>query len=310
MELDRNPYEILQVAPGAAPEVIHAALKALSKKYHPDSGTEADAERMATINEAYTVLSDPERRAELDRQLARRGAAAEPATGQAGWGEAESHAKRWGEPSRVRETDVGATVDAAPLAAAVPWNARPPAPGMDAHQHGWLQADQLATALHRGATLPTMRTSMVLEPGEQYHFGAPVGVAAFHGADVDYNTGWLVAGRGLTGVAVTAGASMLYNSHQRRKAERAAAPQWRGYGVLPVHLTTNRLVIIEQGQFNTHWIKGGIAVFEPYFTQYRALLHPDGGNPIMLEGPAVPYLSVLVSVLLRGEVPMLSEHSR
>lgn len=56
-------YEILQVSPNADPDVIHAAYKRLALKYHPDRNTEPDATRkMQLLNDAYEMLSDPDRR--------------------------------------------------------------------------------------------------------------------------------------------------------------------------------------------------------------------------------------------------------
>jgi curved DNA-binding protein CbpA len=61
-------YRILQVDPRADPEIIEAARNRLSRKYHPDVNTSADAEeRMKQINKAYDVLSNPESRARYDR---------------------------------------------------------------------------------------------------------------------------------------------------------------------------------------------------------------------------------------------------
>lgn len=61
-------YEIIQVHHAAEPEVIQAAYRRLSLKYHPDVYHGADAQRrMALLNEAYAVLSDPQRRAAYDR---------------------------------------------------------------------------------------------------------------------------------------------------------------------------------------------------------------------------------------------------
>ena len=61
-------YAILQVAPGADPDVINAAYRRLATKYHPDVNPSADAlERMKQMNAAYAVLSDPLKRAEYDR---------------------------------------------------------------------------------------------------------------------------------------------------------------------------------------------------------------------------------------------------
>ncbi|MCG2584785.1 J domain-containing protein [Massilia sp. TS11] len=53
-------------------EVIRAAYKALSQKYHPDKnpGDEKAARIMAIINTAYGTLSDPQRRKEHDEWIA------------------------------------------------------------------------------------------------------------------------------------------------------------------------------------------------------------------------------------------------
>ena len=61
-------YENLKVARIAPPEVIRAAYKALSQKYHPDKnpGDEKAARIMAILNTAYSTLSDPHRRKEHD----------------------------------------------------------------------------------------------------------------------------------------------------------------------------------------------------------------------------------------------------
>lgn len=65
-----NYYEILEVSPNASQEIIKIAYKNLAKKYHPDtSNQENAAEIMQKINEAYEVLSDPERRTEYDEDL-------------------------------------------------------------------------------------------------------------------------------------------------------------------------------------------------------------------------------------------------
>ncbi len=66
---DKDYYAILQVDPRAEPEVVEAAYRRLSRKYHPDISGEADAgHRMRELNEAYEVLSDPARRRAYDRR--------------------------------------------------------------------------------------------------------------------------------------------------------------------------------------------------------------------------------------------------
>lgn len=60
-------YALLQVSEDAEAEVIRFAFKALAKKYHPDQAGPDQEERMRRINEAYAVLSDPDKRAAYDR---------------------------------------------------------------------------------------------------------------------------------------------------------------------------------------------------------------------------------------------------
>ncbi len=64
-------YEVLQVHPDAEPEIVEVAYKRLARKYHPDVNASPDAvARMASINSAYAVLADSERRAAYDWWLA------------------------------------------------------------------------------------------------------------------------------------------------------------------------------------------------------------------------------------------------
>jgi hypothetical protein len=65
-------YDNLKVARLAPPEVIRAAYKALTQKYHPDKnpGDEKAARIMAILNTAYGILSDPVRRKEHDEWIA------------------------------------------------------------------------------------------------------------------------------------------------------------------------------------------------------------------------------------------------
>ncbi len=68
MEQKRDYYEILELTRNASEEDIRAAYRHLAKKYHPDVNDSPDAEdRFKEINEAYAILSDPERKATYDR---------------------------------------------------------------------------------------------------------------------------------------------------------------------------------------------------------------------------------------------------
>ena len=64
----KDYYKILGVDKQASADDIKKAYRRLARKYHPDVSKEPDAaERMSEINEANTVLSDPERRAAYDQ---------------------------------------------------------------------------------------------------------------------------------------------------------------------------------------------------------------------------------------------------
>jgi curved DNA-binding protein CbpA len=59
-------YEVLQVSASAEPDTIHRVYRLLAQRFHPDNQESGDAGRFHEIHEAYTVLSDPERRAKYD----------------------------------------------------------------------------------------------------------------------------------------------------------------------------------------------------------------------------------------------------
>ncbi len=66
-------YDNLKVARDAPPEVIRAAYKTLSHKFHPDrhGGSDKATQTFQLINSAYDVLSDHERRRKHDAWIAR-----------------------------------------------------------------------------------------------------------------------------------------------------------------------------------------------------------------------------------------------
>ena len=59
-------YETLQISANAEPETIHRVFRLFAQRFHPDNQDTGNASRFRLINEAYSVLSDPEKRAQYD----------------------------------------------------------------------------------------------------------------------------------------------------------------------------------------------------------------------------------------------------
>src|SRR3954447_24080642 len=67
MTVERDYYEVLGVERGAGDAEIKRAFRKLAQQWHPDVSTDPGAqERFKAINEAYQVLSDPQRRQAYD----------------------------------------------------------------------------------------------------------------------------------------------------------------------------------------------------------------------------------------------------
>ncbi|MBQ5443937.1 MAG: molecular chaperone DnaJ [Erysipelotrichaceae bacterium] len=64
----RDYYEVLGISKGASEDEIKKAYRKLAKQYHPDVNKAPDAEaKFKEINEAYEVLSDPQKKAANDQ---------------------------------------------------------------------------------------------------------------------------------------------------------------------------------------------------------------------------------------------------
>lgn len=67
--MSKDYYELLEIDKSASDEDIKKAFRKMALKYHPDKnpGDKAAEEKFKEINEAYQVLSDPQKRSQYDQ---------------------------------------------------------------------------------------------------------------------------------------------------------------------------------------------------------------------------------------------------
>lgn len=65
----RDYYEVLGLKKGASEDEIKKAFRKMAMKYHPDRnpGDKEAEEKFKEVNEAYSVLSDPDKKSKYDR---------------------------------------------------------------------------------------------------------------------------------------------------------------------------------------------------------------------------------------------------
>jgi molecular chaperone DnaJ len=64
---EKDYYKILEVGRDASQEEIKKAFRHLARKYHPDIAGKESEDKFKEINEAFQVLSDPEKRSQYDQ---------------------------------------------------------------------------------------------------------------------------------------------------------------------------------------------------------------------------------------------------
>lgn len=68
--INQNHYDVLGISPTASADDVRTAFRRRAREHHPDTSKLPDsAKKMAEINRAWSVLSDPVKRFDYDRSL-------------------------------------------------------------------------------------------------------------------------------------------------------------------------------------------------------------------------------------------------
>src|SRR5262249_61535099 len=59
-------YETLQISPNADADTVQRVFRLLAQRFHPDNKETGNEAKFRTLQEAYSILSVPEKRAQYD----------------------------------------------------------------------------------------------------------------------------------------------------------------------------------------------------------------------------------------------------
>jgi hypothetical protein len=151
-------------------------------------------------------------------------------------------------------------------------------------------AASLSDALATGWRPPAAPALIALNPGEVTYASTTFHASSFTGAAVSYNKGFMVGLGNPVVLAATLGGSLLYNQHQKTKAQRTAAPQWRPLDGGVLHLTSERFGL--QGRLRWAEIPYP-AVRASDCVPQGIVLFLDGEPPLLVATPWPEYFFVM-----------------
>ncbi|MEV4134580.1 hypothetical protein AB0J72_20715 [Dactylosporangium sp. NPDC049742] len=167
-------------------------------------------------------------------------------------------------------------------------------------REGWSSACQLYGHLHAGGELAALPPGSVrLNPGEVAYADTMLGYARFYGTTVTYerNSTFLLGSAAF--VAAGMAATAIANSSAKQRAAAQAAAQWRDHATVRTILTNQRLMCDYRNRWLSFW-HNGITELQGDVTQWLFVLRYEVGDPIMLHGPAAPWLTVSIAHLVYG----------
>ena len=148
-----------------------------------------------------------------------------------------------------------------------------------------------------GALDPLPAVPVALRRGEQAYADLPFLYSRFYGTNVSYRRRRITAFGSGAFVLVGLVANALGNAAARRSALARAAPQWRERQVARTVLTSERLLVGTRTAWLSFW-HGGMDEFLPEPERFTLVTTYPDCEPVMLQGPGVPWLSVAMARLL------------
>jgi len=161
-----------------------------------------------------------------------------------------------------------------------------------------LSTEQLAVEVASGAPLPELPSPVLLGFGEVLHAEAEFVGWRFRAADVIYEQ-YRPMATGLLTFGLSAVAAAIGNRRAMREAEQLAAPQWRALGLMPALATNQRLLVFQEGAWQSVWYSA-IRQLLPRPAEQRLELIFEADAPYLLVGEWVPYLTVVITTVLAG----------
>ncbi len=177
----------------------------------------------------------------------------------------------------------------------------------EAVRTGMEDAHNLVAHLRSGGSLIPVATGLRLEPGETAFVRTQVQAARYCSRPgTPYPRTTLLGLGSLGALTVTAVGSAVWNSHQRRRAERQSAAQWRPTGWTDTVVTSGRLLLRHEGCWTSIWFPH-IIELQPWPDGQRLDLLVHEGPALRIEGPSLPLVTVMLFYLLHHQEVALPE---
>lgn len=167
--------------------------------------------------------------------------------------------------------------------------------------HWWQYARLSATELRHGTHPPQLAVhGLVLRDDEYGVLEADAGYSRLYGGSGQYTTGSTFAVGNPSFVLGALATQAMVNRSRRAAAARDAAVQWREHQPVSVLVTNHRILCDTAVRGWLSFWFGGVTELYPDLQSWTLTLGFGEGDPLRLEGPATPGLSLWASYFILG----------